>query len=254
MSLTENLEDLSIVWLDTNSANDTDRRVRFRDIINYITFFQTYEQCIDYIVSNKNERIFFIVSDSFVETIVSLIYNMSHIIYIYIYCANKSLDKECIKQYIKVQDIFTEEYSLFSKLHDDVEQYRKRLSPPISICNLSMVKEKSIQHLNKGCAAFLWFQLLIECVFRLEETSIENAKKEMLDECRQYYKDNKVEQNKIIEFDKNYSSDKPMEWYTRDLFLYRLLNKAYLNFVFCFLIFIIKCQTYIVNYQYVPMI
>ncbi|CAF1351791.1 unnamed protein product [Rotaria sordida] len=54
------------------------------------------------------------------------------------------------------------------------------------------------------------------------------AKYEMLDYCRDYYRtqDDKNELEKIQKFRMTYTSDKAIEWYTDEGFLYKLLNKA----------------------------
>ncbi|CAF1281709.1 unnamed protein product [Adineta steineri] len=52
------------------------------------------------------------------------------------------------------------------------------------------------------------------------------SKKQMLDMCRDYYKNNKQQLKKIEEFRNTYTREKAIEWYTHDCFLYKLLNKA----------------------------
>ncbi|CAF2915301.1 unnamed protein product [Rotaria sp. Silwood2] len=54
----------------------------------------------------------------------------------------------------------------------------------------------------------------------------EDSKHEMLNKCSDYYRTNQVELKKIELFRNNYTSDKAIEWYTCDSFIYRLLNKA----------------------------
>ncbi|CAF4563423.1 unnamed protein product, partial [Didymodactylos carnosus] len=54
----------------------------------------------------------------------------------------------------------------------------------------------------------------------------DESKMEMLTECESYYRDNDQELEKINDFRLNYSSDAAVWWYTRDSFVYRLLNKA----------------------------
>ncbi|CAF2623776.1 unnamed protein product [Rotaria sp. Silwood2] len=52
------------------------------------------------------------------------------------------------------------------------------------------------------------------------------AKKEMIHECFSQYEDDITEQPKIGDFQNNYNETEAIWWYTRDCFLYRLLNKA----------------------------
>jgi hypothetical protein len=56
----------------------------------------------------------------------------------------------------------------------------------------------------------------------------EKAKNEMLNVSHQHDKNNIIELERINELEKTYTADKTIFWYTRDSFLYRLLNKAFL--------------------------
>jgi tetratricopeptide (TPR) repeat protein len=66
---------------------------------------------------------------------------------------------------------------------------------------------------------------MIEVLYRLPKTSI--SKKEMIDECRAQYADNSVQLRMIDEFYNKYNENLSIDWYTKDCFLYRLLNKAF---------------------------
>ncbi|CAF0879609.1 unnamed protein product [Didymodactylos carnosus] len=48
----------------------------------------------------------------------------------------------------------------------------------------------------------------------------------MLDCCRYHYRNNPSQLRLIDEFDERYKSEHAISWYTRDSFLYRIINKA----------------------------
>jgi tetratricopeptide (TPR) repeat protein len=56
---------------------------------------------------------------------------------------------------------------------------------------------------------------------------MEELKKIMLDQCRFEYENNPRELMKINDFDMHCSNENILNWYTKDSFLYRLLNKAF---------------------------
>jgi tetratricopeptide (TPR) repeat protein len=64
----------------------------------------------------------------------------------------------------------------------------------------------------------------MDVLLRLKET--EKDKKELIDLCKIQYKDNTLQLKIVQEFDHSYSSDNALWWYTRDCFLYKILNKA----------------------------
>lgn len=95
-----------------------------------------------------------------------------------------------------------------------------------------MTKEEplSITMLATGQSAtvingeFVFSQVLIDCLLRLKCNDID--KDELLSSCKTEYQDNKIELEKLTDFEKNYSYNKVLWWYTRDAFFYRTLNAA----------------------------
>ncbi|CAF3599622.1 unnamed protein product [Rotaria socialis] len=71
---------------------------------------------------------------------------------------------------------------------------------------------------------FLWFQLFVEVLLRMIDD--EKAKQELIDRSLLEYQNDTVEQRKIHEFASNYISSDAIKWYTRDSFVYRMVNKA----------------------------
>jgi hypothetical protein len=70
-------------------------------------------------------------------------------------------------------------------------------------------------------AEFMYAQLLGDILMETESTQ-----EEMIEFCRQKYRYNDIELKYIEEFDEYYIPCNAIFWYTRDTFLYRLLNTA----------------------------
>jgi tetratricopeptide (TPR) repeat protein len=68
------------------------------------------------------------------------------------------------------------------------------------------------------------FSNLIEVL--LKKKPSENGKQVFSEQCRHYYADNPTTLNMIDEFHQTYESQKAVWWYTRNTFLYFLLNKS----------------------------
>ncbi|CAF2958861.1 unnamed protein product [Rotaria sp. Silwood2] len=85
-------------------------------------------------------------------------------------------------------------------------------------------KQYSMRDISKTDTFFLWLKLIRSVLQKVHHTH--NTMKEMLDECRDYYKDNIEELNKIEEFSKKYKSENAIHWYTTPTFVSKLINKA----------------------------
>ncbi|CAF1365570.1 unnamed protein product [Rotaria sordida] len=75
---------------------------------------------------------------------------------------------------------------------------------------------------NKQEAAFMYMQLLKDIFIEMKDDS----KSEMILFCRQQYADNYYALQFINDFEQNYESHQAINWYTRESFLYKILNKA----------------------------
>ncbi|CAF0732441.1 unnamed protein product [Adineta steineri] len=81
-----------------------------------------------------------------------------------------------------------------------------------------------IRHLSKENKQFIAFQLLLDFILRLEQTSY--AKQELLEFARTKYENNPAQLAEIDDFERNYRPEHAVTWFSRNIFLYRLLNKS----------------------------
>lgn len=72
---------------------------------------------------------------------------------------------------------------------------------------------------------FIYHQLLIDCLMRME-SSTADEKSEFIALCKRQYKGNNNKLAIVNEFERKYSPDSAIRWYTKQTFLYKLLNKA----------------------------
>lgn len=91
----------------------------------------------------------------------------------------------------------------------------------ISFFNASNGAEQSTTGLN---GQFLFYQILMDCLLRLKSTS--SDRNELIQLCKQQYKDNIEELDNIERFENEYTSEKVLHWYTKESFFYKSLNTA----------------------------
>ncbi|CAF1403001.1 unnamed protein product [Rotaria magnacalcarata] len=121
---------------------------------------------------------------------------------------------------------------LLAKLsHDHVS--RKNIDESDLSVSFHNNTDKSHTSLNGN---FLWLQLYLEVLLRMEPSA--SAKAELVQICRKYYQGNDRELIKVEKFDQTYVPSDAVTWYTRDCFIYRLINKALrvqdINLLFAF--------------------
>lgn len=221
----KNLEDLTIVWFDRNTEEVDDCKdfqFRLREVINYVVIFNDYILCKDYLLSLEQEKVFLIVSGINGESLVNLIHHLSKLNSIYIFCFEKIRHEEWSKKYPKIRGVYENKDELLKILKNDASICLSEILPMRALGIKAI--QKSLKELNEEGGSFVWSHFLIYILRSMENDN--NAKNELIDLSRQQYIGNEKELNKILDFENNYTSDKAIWWYTKDSFLYRLLNKA----------------------------
>jgi len=209
----QNLEDLTVIWLDEHSQ-DLSSKMRLRCIINFLKIFTDLDHCLQYIQSIPNERIFVIVSGQLSSSLIPLIQDSPQILHIYIFCQHSEKYSA-----LKSSGIFTNQELLYNQLSKDVNHFYATHSTTISF-----LTEKSLRDLTKETGAFFWFQLFITAL--IDMPSSNEAKQDFLQLARTYYTDNDLELRRIDHFGQTYEGSHALKWYSSDSFAYRLLNKA----------------------------
>ncbi|CAF1140624.1 unnamed protein product [Adineta steineri] len=259
----KNLENFTLVWLDEDIFSSNvyaDISVQLRHMINYLKMFNDVMKCSKYITRIRTEKVFLIVSDLMLTKIRSIIDKIPEIVAVYVFRPNESvadIQRE-VPQFLKLSGIFNDLQLLLNQLRMDIESHTNSIIPMTLLSSIE-TKEKSIKDLNIEQATFMWFQLLIELLIRSSKDDV--SKEDLIHECELFYKNNVVEQQKIGEFKSAYVADDAIRWYTKDSFLYRLLNKAFrtenFEIIYKFRFFIIDLQNqlstkYLESLEYLP--
>ncbi|CAF1148906.1 unnamed protein product [Rotaria sp. Silwood1] len=217
-----------IIWLDDTIETDKqseDIRGRIRHVgRGHLKIFADPDQCIDDITTELIEKqVFLITSNAFGRNIVPLIHELSQLQAIYIYCRNKKAAELWSKSIGKVLGIFIRPEELYIRISNDLNKYITDSNIPMSIFHLSE-RDKTLQELTNESITSIWYRLMFTVLQSMVKYG--NAKDDMVEVCQACYYDNKAQNKKIIDFEKDYSPEKAVWWYTYDSFLYRLLNKA----------------------------
>jgi tetratricopeptide (TPR) repeat protein len=98
---------------------------------------------------------------------------------------------------------------------------------------------------------FIRSHLLIDCLLQMKENVLDMDK--FISLCEEEYKENKSDLAVIHEFQQNYNAARALRWYTRQSFLFRMLNKALriqnIDVLFLFRFFIFDIQQQLLKNQ-----
>jgi hypothetical protein len=86
--------------------------------------------------------------------------------------------------------------------------------------------ERTHKNLQKENGNFIWFQLFIETLLRMRTIDVDNSLDEFINLCNEQYIGNDRQLSKIQAFREGYDPDHCLWWYSKEVFLYGILNKA----------------------------
>jgi tetratricopeptide (TPR) repeat protein len=217
-------KDLILIWLDEQIDFDLENTVQMKNLLEQINehvhFFSNKEEFFNYLSTITNERLFVILSGQFSIDVLPMICDKQEIHALYIFCFEDDRYKHLIDHHSKLRGVFTDHKYLIIEMQKDV---RIDMKQTMKFNSFNTEEQKSILDLSLESAEFLWCYLLKDVLVNIDKTV--DDKQIMIDYCRSKYETNDKIMKQIEEFEKTYNAEDAIEWYTKDSFVYRLVNK-----------------------------
>ena len=221
------VQNVILIWFDSNfkHSHDDVRQTlqQLRAIINDVNVFSCFDDCLQFISSVEQEKLFLITSGSSGSACIEKFHSMKQIEAIYIYCENLSPYQEWASKWSKMQGVHKHIKPICQSLQRVVKQTTENITP-ISFVTTSFEGETTNIDLNRLEPSFMYTQLFKRIFLGMSDK--DQTQQSLIELCRIQYADNKSELRIIEEFDQNYHPSKAIWWYTRECFTYQLLNRA----------------------------
>jgi len=217
------------IWLDQTGTRDSQCYIDLCKIDPYLVSFRDVQKSIDYITKLKDNGHHIILIISVNELTIQEYVEQLPVESIYILYNSTMVHAEEIYKCSKIRGIYTERHALCNALsllpcikrqrRDDFQRMDFIVT---SLSEDQLQLERSTTDLDQNVLEYLIFKTLRDVL--LEET--DSSQNEMIAFCRQKYADSPTDLNNVEEFEEYYQSSVAIFWYTREIFLYRLVNKA----------------------------
>ncbi|CAF2934322.1 unnamed protein product [Rotaria sp. Silwood2] len=131
---TTNIDNLSLVWLDTDihqRPSNVDVEVKLKNLINYVRVFDRVDACERYIkqigrMNNNNhtrqEKLLVIISTTLAPTLIPHLHDLSQVKYIYIFGKSKSISRaheQWLRKNNKVKGLYNSSRTLIAQIIQD---------------------------------------------------------------------------------------------------------------------------------------
>lgn len=154
-----NFEGITLIWYDPRINETKDTKVtseQLRKINDCVIQCSEHIDCVNYIRSVVNEKIFLITSGKAAASVLPEIYQLEQIDSIFIFCLKVEKYQHLLETYAAIVGIYSERSCLIDAITQNVDLLQKQLN---TFCFYNEHKEKTTRDISKEFAEFLWFQL-----------------------------------------------------------------------------------------------
>ena len=219
------LQNYRLVWVDAGideSNGDCQHTLaQLRNVVNDIKIFQDSDTGVDFLRGIVDERAFVIASGSLGKDLVPRIHSMPQVDTIYIFCGDRARHKAWSEQWSKIKDVYTRVEPICEALQKSAKQCNED-STPMSF--VPRATNDSTPNLNELEPSFMYTQLFKNALLNM--THERQAIDDFVEYCRERKSDLPDDIKVIEEFQRKYRSNKAIWWYTRECFIYQMLNRA----------------------------
>ena len=216
----QRMQNVLLIWLDSN-INETNEDcqntiTKLRRAVNDVNTYTNDDECLEFIKTIGDNKVCMIISGSLGQRIVPHVHNMSQVDSVFIFCSNKKYHEQWAKDWPKIKGVLTDITSICDALKEAAHQCEQNAMP------MSFVgTNKKLDQLDPS---FMYTQIIKEILLII--TFKQKHIQDYFDYCRDAFADNENEIENIKQLESEYHNKTPIYWYTCQMFLYPMLNRA----------------------------
>ena len=132
-----------------------------------------------------------------------------------------------MKKNLRIRDVLIDHIQFFKQLEKDLKYWKNHYAYlTFSDVHSWRMERTTTADIRSHAARFMWSQILLEILLNMPSASSNNPQKDFIEEAKRLYNTDKPGPSQIDQFSREYQSQDAIKWYTRDSFVYRLVNKA----------------------------
>jgi tetratricopeptide (TPR) repeat protein len=212
------VENFSVIWLDSNMDQLKDSVTKLRRAVKYVQTFDEQVMCVTFLKETKDKKIFLILSGTVSNIVIPLVHDMTQLVCIYILSNDATKHKHLMGEWKKVKGVFDNILFICVRLIRRIEYYEDDFS------SISILSPSSVIDLNELDPSFMYTRLLKEVLLDMEHNA--QTKAEFIEFCRVKCAATVMALTAIDEFEHDYEHHSSIWWYTKEPFIYSILNRA----------------------------
>jgi tetratricopeptide (TPR) repeat protein len=214
-----------VIWIDANideSTQDCQNTLgQLRSVVNDINIFTKPDAAVDFLTEVHGKNAFLIVEGNLGQHILSLIHDIPQLDTIYLFYSNECEHEKWTKKWVKIKGAYTDIKPICEALQLAVKQCNQ---DSIAMSFVTVSKGASTQNLNQLEPSFMYTQIFKEILLEMEHNK--QSIQDFVQFLRLHYINNIPKLKDIAEFERDYRPQYAITWYTRECFIYEMLNRA----------------------------
>ena len=219
------LQNYLLVWVDAKIKQSTsDFRhslQQLRAVVSDFNVFTEAEACVHFLQSVKDEKAFVITSGAMGQALLPQIHSMTQVDTIFIFCGDRARHKPWSRQWSKIKDVYTRIEPICEALQQSAKQCNEEYTP---MSFMSAMDSGSPLNLKELEPSFMYTQLFKDAFLDMRHE--QKAIQDLVKYCRETKSDLPSDLKVIDDFERDYTPKRAIWWYTRECFIYQMLNRA----------------------------
>ncbi|CAF1504670.1 unnamed protein product [Adineta steineri] len=220
------IQNYLLIWVDETidqTKKDCQNTLKqFGAAVNDVIMFNQPYECIQFLDQTNDEQAFVITSGSLGKNLVPEIHGMPNLDAIYIFCGNVSYHQQWTKSWNKIKGIHNNIKDICDALKEGVKQVNQDATPISFVAANEAVSNENLNQLKPN---YMYTQIFKDILLQMKHNQNQDSKT-LAAYCRDLCSNNTNQLNVIDEFKHNYRPEQAIWWYTRECFIYQMLNRA----------------------------
>ena len=219
------LENYLVVWLDATideSSTDCQHALQqLHTVVNDVIVFTEPDAYVHFLQSVKDGTALVIVSCALAQDLVPRIHSMEPVDSIYIFGGDQAPCKPWAEDWSKIKNFYTQ----IEPICEALQQSANDCDPDFTSMSFVLpATDGSTPDLNELEPSFMYTQLFKNAFLDMDHEP--QARDAFMTYCREKKASFPSDLKLIDEFRSDYHADKAIWWYTRECFIYQMLNRA----------------------------
>ncbi|CAF4510845.1 unnamed protein product, partial [Rotaria socialis] len=217
-----------VIWVDGNIDENNDdygsTLAQLRTVVSDVNVCTTPEQCVEFLDEIDDGKAFIISSGPLGQILVNDIHGIPKVDAIYILCDNKACHEPWAKEWFKIRGVFTSIKPICESLKEMARECDHDTIAMSFVPKQTMTEGatgSNPKNLDQLPPTYMYSVIFKDIILEIDDDG-EKSMNTLVKFCRK----KNISETEISEFKSEYHNKSPVYWYTKQMFLYGMLNRA----------------------------